>query len=324
MLSERIGAFIRGESDESFGELALAVFRWQYERSAGLRALGGTNASNPADISDWRRLPAAPISALDDLEAAERQPDPDLQRAVTDHSFAAACLRGMGRPPVLSLIPTGEDPADPDLALMADRLLQAWAAPDSVAMARQGVEVAKARSFLGARQRDRRPTVLLGTSASLARLVEALDRRGLRFRLPPGSQVIEIGGPDAGRPGPGDPESATPRAADPRAGNPRLPVRLADGLAVAADAVTRGHRLRGLITSFYAGHDRRGEPQPFRPPPWVRARVLDPVTLVEAPAGAEGTLAVFDLASLGSPPYLLTEVRATAVEEGFRLVEASS
>ena len=57
MLSERIGAFIRGESDESFGELALAVFRWQYERSASLRALGGRNASNPADSL---RLAATP------------------------------------------------------------------------------------------------------------------------------------------------------------------------------------------------------------------------------------------------------------------------
>ena len=42
-------------------------------------------------------------------------------------------------------------------------------------------------------------------------------------------------------------------------------------------------------------------------PPWLRVRALDPVTLDELPSGAEGLLAFFDLANVGSVCHVLTE-----------------
>jgi hypothetical protein len=301
---ERVAAFIRGESDESFEELALAVFRFQYERVDAFRGLCDERGATPARISDWRQVPAVSEADFGGLNAADSPaqapPYPDLLRAVIDHSLPGGCLESMGRPPVLSLVPTGEDRSDPRSGFMADHLLRTHAAPDSsVAVARRGVEAAKARSFLGARQRDRRPTLVLATAVSLAQLLEALDRRGLRFRLPPGSRVIEIDGPGAH--------------------SREILARLADSLALPPAGLIHEFGAHGLTSRFYAGYSRRGEPRPFRPPSWARTRVLDPETLAETPAGVEGRLAVFDLASVGSAAHLLTADFAVAGEEGFRL-----
>ncbi len=305
MLAERIAAYIRGETGDSFDELALAVFRSQYERIASFRTLCDQRGATPGRVAGWRDVPVAAPPAAGGTEpgAAEPPAEPDhldLHHTVIDRSFPAACLGGMGRPPVLSLIPPGEDASDRGLGFMADRVLRVWAAPDSgVAMARRGVEVAKARGFLAARQRDRRPTLVLATSATLARLLEALDRRGLRFRLPPGSRVVEAGGR-----GPSDRE---------------LLIRLAEGLAVPAESVVRAYSATGLTSRFYGGHDRRGQARPFRPIPWTRVRILDPETLAEAPAGTSGLVSVFDLANVGSAAHLLTDSVGVAAEDGFQL-----
>ena len=302
---ERIAAFIRGESDESFEELALAVFSFQYEQSAPFRALCDRREVRPEKVSDWRQVPAIPAPAVESSDAAdsgraEEHVYRDLHRAVIDHSFPAACLEGMRRPPVLSLLSSGEDAPDPGLGFMADHVLRAWAASDSVVAATgRGVEVAKARSFLAARQRDRRPTLVLATSAALEHLLEALDRRGLRFRLPPGSRVVT-----AGSPGPHRRELLT---------------RLAAGLAVPPECVVREYGVKSLASRFYAGHSRQGEPRPFRPPPWTRVRILDSQTLAEAAPGTVGSIAVFDLASLGSAAHLLTGEVGVAGENGFHL-----
>ena len=48
MLKERVTAFVRGESEESFGELALELFRHRYERDAAFRTLCNERGAAPA------------------------------------------------------------------------------------------------------------------------------------------------------------------------------------------------------------------------------------------------------------------------------------
>ena len=294
MLVERVTRFVRGASRETFEELALAVFRAQYERGGPLRELCDRLGATPDRLSDWREVPA--MEAVDG-PPSEDGPLVELRRAVADRSFRAACLRGLDRPPVLSLIPTGDDAPDPGSAFLARRVLDTLAAPESLAAAGRGVEVAKARSFLGARQRDRRPTLVLGTGEALDRLLEALDRRGLRFRLPPGSRVV---------------------AAARRGGADGVPLaRLAEGLGVPPEAVVVEYAVPGVVTRLYVGHGPRGNPLPFVPPTWARARILDAAGRDELPAGAAGAIAVFDLASVSATAHRLTGDRGTAAGGGF-------
>lgn len=306
---ERIAAFIRGHSGDSFEELALEACRFEYRRSAAFRDLCDRHGAKPEQVSDWRQVPTMPVSALEGPAPSEGEPTEDglyaeMRRTVVDQTFPAACLAGMARPPMLSLLP--EDPADRGQGSTADHVLGAWAAPDTLVAvaAHGGVELAKARSFLAGRQRDRRPTLILANTRTLEQLLGALERRGLRFRLPPGSRVVEAGAREAG--------------------SRELLSRLADLLAVPAEEVIREYGVSGLTSRFHAGHSRRGEPRPFRPPPWARVRILDRQTLAEAPPGTPGLISVFDLAGLGSAIHLLTGDLGVAGEDGFRLAGGAS
>lgn len=297
---ERIAAFIRGEQEASFSALALELFRAQWQRHGRFRELCEARGASPDTVLEWRSVPPLAAAELGGQDPGEGQ-EPDrcaLARLAAERSFPTGFTQGLGRPPLLSLAPPDGGPGGG--ARLAQWALAAWAAPDSLtAAARRGVEVAKARSFLGARQRDRRPTVVLGTTTALRQLLAALDRRGLRFRLPAGSRVIAADGD-------GQPDS-------------ELLAALAESLAVPAESVLREYAPPGTPTRFYAGHGRRGEPLPFAPPPWARARVVAPDTLAERPAGDEGLIALFDLASAAPPAHRLTGDQGITAEDGFLL-----
>ena len=88
-------------------------------------------------------------------------------------------------------------------------------------------------------------------------------------------------------------------------------------LAVSPDAIINEFGMTELLSQRYG----RGEPAfPLVGPPWLRSRVLDPVTLEELPAGETGILCHFDLANLGSVCAVLTEDRGRAVEDGIEWI----
>ena len=60
-----------------------------------------------------------------------------------------------------------------------------------------------------------------------------------------------------------------------------------------------------------------------RGPPWVRTRVLNPLTLETLPLGELGVLAHLDLGNLGSVAAVLTEDLGREVPGGFQLLGRS-
>lgn len=215
MLPDRIARFIADPAAGSFDALAREAFAFQYERIPPFRLLCDRRGVRPGLIDDWRAVPAVPALAFKSLElhteppretfrssgttAAERSihhhPYPDLYRATIEHSFPGHCLPAGAPVPMLSLVPPRALAPDSSLSFMIDHVLARWATPDSVvALALRGVEVARARSWLGAQQRAHRPVLVLSTALALGELLDALDRQGLRFRLPAGSAVFETGG----------------------------------------------------------------------------------------------------------------------------------
>jgi len=213
VLLERISRFVADPAAGAFEELALEAFAFQYERIAPFRALCDRRGARPGEIDDWRAIPAVPALAFKTLAlsaeepretfrssgttAAERavhgHPYPDLYRATIDHSFPRFCLPAPPPVPMLSLVPSRQLAGDSSLSFMIDHVLRSWGAEGSVtALAARGVEVAKARSWLGAQQRAHRPALVLATALALVELVEALERQGLRFRLPAGSALARF------------------------------------------------------------------------------------------------------------------------------------
>ena len=316
---ERIADFIQDPGAGSFEELALAVFAYQYERIEPYRRLCDGRGATPGSVADWRQVPPVPAAAFKRLRLAaapeqevfrssgtsggeearsvHHHPFPDLYRQTIDAAFPRHCLPGGGAAPVpmLSLVPSREQLPDSSLAFMIDHVLARFGAPapESVAaVGRRGIEMVPARSWAGARQRSGRPALVLATSLALAQWLDALERQDLRFRLPAGSAVFETGGYK------GRAEEVSPA---------RERLRLEERLGVPAGAVVREYGMTELTSQCYTRALAGGDPDLFYAPHWVRVRVLDPATLEEAPAGAPGLLAIFDLANLGSAAHLLTE-----------------
>lgn len=335
MILDRVSRFIQSPESAAFDELALEAFAFQFERIEPFRRLCEGRGVAPGSIRDWRRVPPVPTAAFKSLVLAaeparevfrssgttgtsagegarsvHHHPYPDLYRLTIDASFPRYCLPGglpMGSPvPMLSLVPTREQLPDSSLSFMVDHVLSRWGSPESAtAFGSRGVEVARARSWAGARQRSGRPVLVLATAFALAQWLDGLERLGLRFRLPPGSAVFETGGFK------GRTRELT---------REELLDRVGAWLGVAPGQVVREYGMSELTSQFYTRALLGGDPDLFVAPPWTRVRILDPATLEEAPAGTPGLIAVFDLANLGSAVHVLTEDLGVADGDGFRLV----
>jgi hypothetical protein len=230
ILLERIERFVSAPAGggDSFDELALAAFAFQFERIEPYRRMCEARGATPQTVCGWRQVPPVPAAAFRTLELAaapavetfrssgtsgggggggigdgaersvHRHPYPDLYRRTIDIAFPRFCLpaaeRGARRP-VLSLVPSREQAPDSSLAFMAAHVVERFGTLESaVAFGPRGVEVPKARSWAAARQRDGRPALVFATAFALAQWLEALERQDLRFRLPAGSVVFETGG----------------------------------------------------------------------------------------------------------------------------------
>lgn len=326
MILDRVARFIQDPGSASFGELALEAFAFQLERIEPYRRMCEGRGALPGTVSDWRRVPPVPTAAFKTLILAagparevfrssgtggearsiHHHPFPDLYRLTIDASFPRFCLPYGDKVPMLSLIPTREQLPDSSLSFMIDHVLSRWGTPESLtAFGTRGVELAKARSWAGGRQREGRPVLVLATAFALAEWLDGLERMGLRFRLPAGSAVFETGG-FKGR------TRELTRA--------ELVERLGAGLGVPPGGIVREYGMTELTSQCYTRALLGEDPNLFVAPHWVRVRILDPVTLEEAPAGTPGLIAVFDLANLGSAVHVLTEDLGSAEGEGFRLL----
>jgi len=336
VIVERVSRFIQSPAAPdtgSFEELALAAFAFQFERIAPYRRLCEGRGITPTSVSDWRQVPPVPAAAFKTLELAaapavevfrssgttsggseeirsvHHHPYPDLYRQVIDASFPRFCLPHLpqgGKLPILSLIPTREQLPDSSLSFMADHILTRHGAPESATtFGSRGVEVAKARSWAGARQREGHPVLVLATAFALVQWLDGLDRLDLRFRLPPGSVLFETGG-FKGR--------------TTEISREELLLRTAERLGVPAGQVVREYGMTELTSQCYTRSLYGEDPDLFVAPAWVRVRILDPVTLEESPAGKPGLISVFDLANLGSAVHLLTEDLGISDGMGFRLL----
>ncbi len=325
MLADRVAAFIRSPVEEEFDPLALETFAYQYQRIEPYRRLCDRQGATPAKIDHWSQIPAVPTLAFKSLELTAAEPEetfrssgttgasrsvhhhpfPDLYRLVIESTFPSSLLKGGSGFVMLSLIPTREQAPDSSLSFMVDHVLRTWGTPDSVvAFGPQGIEARPTRSFLAARQRDRRPTLVLTTAFALLQLLESLTRLDLRFRLPPGSRIFETGG-----------YKGRARAID----RTELLAQIQERLAVRPEAVVREYGMTELTSHFYTRVLDGGDPDLFLPSAWTRVRILDPETLEESPEGKTGLISVFDLANIGSAVHLLTEDLGVAEGGGFRL-----
>ncbi|MGH7291065.1 MAG: long-chain fatty acid--CoA ligase, partial [Myxococcota bacterium] len=223
-LYERVLAFVDDPAAGSFEDLALAVFAHQFDACEPYRRFCLGRARTPASVADWRHIPPVPIVAFKSAALCCGPPLRTFRSSGTtqgegDRSqhflpdlrlYERSALGGLRRflfPDVermrlVSLIPAAADLPDSSLCQMVDWAMARFAAAGSRCVAAPtGVEIEALIEQLRGSERDGHPLALLTTTGALIRVLDVLRERGLAFRLPHGSRVMDTGG-DKGAPRP--------------------------------------------------------------------------------------------------------------------------
>lgn len=321
----------RGWSESRFESLALRVFGHQFENNVVFRGFCEGRGATPDAVASWTEVPPVPVAAFKALdlvcgppEEAEvvfrtsgttrgstRRgthfvPDVSLYLGSLLPTFRTYLLPDVERLRFVSLIPSPEEAPDSSLSFMVGEAAQRhatdvrWVVDGEGAIDAAGLDAA----LTEARDLDA-PVLLLGTAFAFVHALE-LEGRGLGG-LPDGSRIMETGG-FKGR------AREIPKN--------ELYARLGQRTGTPRHRIVNEYGMTELLSQLYEpvleeGVEGAGR---HRPPPWLRVRALDPVTLAPLAEGEEGLLAFFDLANAGSICHVLTEDVGSVVDGDVRLV----
>lgn len=321
----------RAWSEARFESLALRVFGHQFETNAVFRGFCEGRGATPGTVSSWTEVPPVPVAAFKALDLACGQPedaevvfrtsgttrgstrrgthyvpDASLYRASLLPTFGAYLLPDIERLRFVSLIPSPKEAPDSSLSFMVDAAAEHYATDVRWVVDGEGSidAVGLAAALTEARDLDA-PVLLLGTAFAFVHALE-LEGPGLG-ELPDGSRIMETGGfKGRAREIPKD----------------ELYARLGQRTRTPRHRIVNEYGMTELLSQLYEpvleeGAEAAGR---HRPPPWLRARALDPVTLAPLPEGEEGLLAFLDLANAGSVCHVLTEDVGSVVDGDVRLV----
>jgi hypothetical protein len=305
-------------SEEAFSSMALRIFAHQFEACAVYRSFCESRGAVPGSVEGWEDVPAVPTRGFKHVEllsgpGAEAVfrtsgttggagatglhyvPRLSLYRASLLPNFEAHLLPEGERMPMLSLIPSPRAAPESSLSAMigvvADELVTEvhWLADDPA-----GVDVAdlqRAAADLAGRDS---PALLVGTAFGFVHLLDELARMGGSADLPEGTRIMETGG-FKGR--------------SRQVSRDELYAAMYLRLGVPSHRVVNEYGMTELLSQLYEPILTEGDTQRGRHvlPPWLRARALDPTSLLPMPPGETGILAFFDLANAGSVSHVLTE-----------------
>ena len=136
-------------------------------------------------------------------------------------------------------------------------------------------------------------------------LIDRLHERGESLNLPADTRVMETGG-FKGR--------------SRELSRDELHSAISQSLGVPRERIVNQYGMCELGSQFYEPTLRTGIYSDVKfVPPWVRTRVVDPVTQKEVSRGESGVLAHFDLANTGSVLAVLTSDLGELADGGFRV-----
>ncbi len=313
--------------EKRFGELALALFRHQYEHGEAYQRLCAAENRNPSNVEHWMEIPPVPTGAFKRARLATFPVEREVRTFRSSGSssaergelhldtlelYDASLLATFGAyiccasEPLrfLVLAPSSRDAPESSLSYMFDRAghefgrgapsfyidAGGWDAEQTIADLEQLAE----------------PAAVVGAAFSFVHLLDELASRQIRLALPEGSRVLETGG-FKGR------SRELPRA--------ELHASIEAGLGVPVSRIVNQYGMCELASQFYEATLRTGEPTHAKSvPPWVRTRVLDPATFADVAPGEMGVLVHYDLANTGSVLAVQTSDVGRRLDSGFEML----
>ncbi len=330
LVADLLAYIARPDAGEAaFNALALRLFAQQFQHNTAFQKFCQQRGRTPRTVKSWREIPAVPINGFKDLSLSCVPPEhcervfmtsgttrgdvkgrhyhPHLQ--VYDLSmtlnFRQRFMAGSERVRMGILFPSEQLMPNSSLAHYLALALHEFGTPESrYYLGADGLQMDELCKTLVQVQTSGEPFALLGASYSFVHLMDALQARGLTFRLPAGSRLLDTGG-----------FKGQSREMD----MGEFYEQLSATFGVPRSQCINMYGMTELSTQFYdAGNATL--PALKSGPHWIRTRVLDPLTGQEMPAGERGILAHTDLGNFNSVTTILTEDVGVEVEGGFLLL----
>lgn len=334
-----VGRGVDGPRDDAeFNALALRLFAYQFEHNPPYRAFCQRRGRTPETVGHWREIPAVPIAAFKEallacepLEGAREfnssgttrpekksrhfHPSLALYDLNASLNFAAHVVPDGARLPTLVLFPRPEQMPNSSLAYWLALMARQYSADGGRwFVGPDGLDGPGLAAALRQAERVGQPVCLLAASFALVHFLDFCAAEGLRFRLPPGSRLMDTGGY---------------KGRSRELGKAELYGLACTTLGLDEDYIVNMYGMTEHSTQFLDAVLRnrvRGlqAPRYKTVPPWARTLVLDPDTLQPVPRGELGLLCHFDLANRASVLAVLSEDIGYEVGEGFELVGRAS
>lgn len=330
---ERVLEFIAAPEQDDFDALALEIFRHQFASIEPYRRVCERRGATPDAVASWQDIPPVPAQVFKEVELAcgpvERRfrssgttrgasarstlavPDLRLYRASAVGGLKRFLFPDLPSMRLLSLIHPAAERPESSLSQMVAWAFEEFAAAGS-AWAVEGGELRLeiAADCVRASESDGAPLCLLSTTAALLRFLDFCRERGWSFRLPHASRSMDTGGAKG--------------LTRPLSRN-GLHHAVWNTLAIPGYFFTNEYGMTELASQAYENviADRvagRFSHRALVSAPWLRSRVLDPLTLREARRGERGLLCHCDLANAGTALVVLTEDVGSADADGYRVL----
>jgi hypothetical protein len=322
-LHKEILDFIKNPRPELLNDLAIRVFRHQFDSAPSYRAFCEAQRATPTNVQAIDEIPMVSAAAFKYADLAHDESGPRLEfltsgttlgrdrrgRHVVFHpevyrAAAMAHLRTMlfpdgSRPAMLAMHPGSDVMPESSLSTMITWCIEEFGARSRLyAASREGVDVEAAALFLERAAFEGTPVCILTTTAAFAALCLHLEESAKRIALPGGSRMMDTGGAKG---------QVVALSA------PEVIVRASASLGIEPAMVINEYGMTELCSQLYdatAFNSRDIDTSSERvkvAPPWLVVRAIDPVALKRVPDSEPGLLAFFDLANVGSVSALMTE-----------------
>jgi hypothetical protein len=292
----------------TFESLACAIYAWQHRENAPYRRFCERRGVS-GELDDWTRIPVVPQAAFKVSRLATFPVEETIREFRTSgttgegygsHFFRDLTLYdnairagwnqlNLGHLPKFVLAPSPEEAPHSSLSYMMGQLATRF-------YLRNGqLQASSLRRDLA---ETNGPVLLLGTALAFFNLIE---KSASPLPLPPGSRLLETGGyKGSGR---------TLTKAD-------FYEQLGQFFGLEPDAIHNEYGMTELSSQFYT----YGLGRVHRAGPWLRARIVHPLTGTEVALEETGVVQLFDLANVGSVLAIQTEDLAVRQADGFLLL----
>lgn len=333
-----------------FNRLALDVFAYQYENNNLFREFADAKQATPETVSGWDEIPAFPTDAFKGNLVASFPFEEAVMGQITSGSTSE--VRGkifrdeIGRELVLAanrsmtahwlfpdfdagqrcrlllLTPSPQMAPSMGMAIGMEETRKAFGSDDSeFLLGLTGIDVAGLIAGLEQAESSGVPVAIIGSTSAFVYFFDAAEKRGLSFRLPPGSRVCDGGG-YRGKFGKMTRDDYY-RLAESVLGVPEQMCVNTLGMAESATNYF-DDSLRRVVMGAHETPAATGSPVTSAgsasrrkvPAPWTRVDTVSVDTLEPLPPGEVGLLRHFDLANLPTVLGLQTDNLGVVFEDG--------